>query len=274
MPDLQRQPSISLIPEPALLRTAALEPANLVGIAGFVAAAAITQSIFPLIAALVCEAAYLLIFARMPWYRRRAEARTRLASARKLLPGRNETIAGFTKKEREAVESLRWQMQRIQENYLKFTGAKVLPTNLISLEKRWEDFVDLLDVYRRRKQHLQSVAKEQLSDRLTELEREHGTTADEKIRRILETDIEITKKRLASFEALEQSVRQVESELESIENFFGYLNGEILSMSTPEKFSSLDFEHLSDSIALTKQMIDETSEVVGQLDALERRAQS
>ena len=28
------------------------------------------------------------------------------------------------------------------------TGAKDLPTNIRSLEQRWEDFVDLLDVYR------------------------------------------------------------------------------------------------------------------------------
>ena len=38
-------------------------------------------------------------------------------------------------------------------------------------------------------------------------------------------------------------------------------------MSTPEKSSLLDFEQLSDSIAMTKQMLDATSESVGALDA-------
>ncbi|NMS24630.1 hypothetical protein HKB34_28995 [Vibrio parahaemolyticus] len=41
-------------------------------------------------------------------------------------------------------------------------------------------------------------------------------------------------------------------------------------MSTPEKFSLLDFEQLSDSIAMTKQMLDATADEVGQLDAYNR----
>jgi len=43
-----------------------------------------------------------------------------------------------------------------------------------------------------------------------------------------------------------------------------------VTMSTPEKFSLLDFEQLSDSIAMTKQMLDATADEVGQLDAYNR----
>ncbi|MGB7068424.1 MAG: hypothetical protein WBD22_02935 [Pyrinomonadaceae bacterium] len=46
--------------------------------------------------------------------------------------------------------------------------------------------------------------------------------------------------------------------------------GEIVTMSTPEKFSLLDFEQLSDSIAMTKQMLDATADSVGQLDSYNR----
>ncbi|MGB7068428.1 MAG: hypothetical protein WBD22_02955 [Pyrinomonadaceae bacterium] len=41
-------------------------------------------------------------------------------------------------------------------------------------------------------------------------------------------------------------------------------------MSTPEKFSLRDFEQLSDSIAMTKQMLDATADSVGQLDSYNR----
>ena len=52
-------------------------------------------------------------------------------------------IKAFSPREREAVEYLRWQKDKIQENYHKFTGARELPSNLRSLDQRWEDFVDL-----------------------------------------------------------------------------------------------------------------------------------
>ena len=58
--------------------------------------------------------------------------------------------------------------------------------------------------------------------------------------------------------------------MQSIENFFSYLNDEIVTMSTPEKFSLLDFEQLSDSIAMTKQMLDATADEVGALDSYNR----
>ena len=41
-------------------------------------------------------------------------------------------------------------------------------------------------------------------------------------------------------------------------------------MSTPEKFSLPDFEQLSDSIAMTKQMLDQTADSVGALDQYNR----
>ena len=157
-----------------------------------------------------------------------------------------------------------------QENYHKFTGARELPSNLTTLNQRWEDFVDLLDVYRRRKQHLKSINRQAVHNQLAQAFRATETTGDEKTRRVQQTNVEILKRRLASFDELERSVKLVEGQLQSIENFFGYLNDEIVTMSTPEKFSLLDFEQLSDSIAMTKQMLDATSDSVGALDAYNR----
>ncbi|MEQ1765537.1 MAG: hypothetical protein ABL984_20580, partial [Pyrinomonadaceae bacterium] len=87
---------------------------------------------------------------------------------------------------------------------------------------------------------------------------------------IQQTNVEILKRRIASFDEIEQSVKLVEGQLQSIENFFSYLNDEIVTMSTPEKFSLLDFEQLSDSIAMTKQMLDATADEFGQLDSYNR----
>jgi hypothetical protein len=96
------------------------------------------------------------------------------------------------------------------------------------------------------------------------------SSTDEKTKRIQQTNVEILKRRVASFDEIERSVKLVEGQLQSIENFFSYLNDEIVTISTPEKFSLLDFEQLSDSIAMTKQMLDATADEVGALDMYNR----
>ena len=247
------------------------EPVNFWGLAGFAVAAAYTQSIIPLLIALIFEIAYFLIVPNLPAYRQLVNRREkeRLRALNKST--REKLIKSFTPREREAVEYLRWQKDKIQENYHKFTGSKDLPTNLTTLDQRWEDFVDLLDVYRRRKQHLKSINRQAVHNQLSQAFRAAESAEDEKTKRIQQTNVEILKRRLASFDELEKSVKLVEGQLQSIENFFGYLNDEIVTMSTPEKFSLLDFEQLSDSIAMTKQMLDATSDAMGALDSHNRQ---
>ena len=251
-------------------REAFKEPVNFWGLAGFAVAAAYTQSWIPLFVALICEVVYMFVVPMLPAYRQLVNDREKKRIIALNKSTREKLIKSFTPREREAVEYLRWQKDKIQENYVKFTGARELPTNLHSLEQRWEDFVDLLDVYRRRKQHLKSINRQAVHNQLSQAFRAAENSPDEKTRRIQQTNVEILKRRLASFDELERSVKLVEGQLQSIENFFGYLNDEIVTMSTPEKFSLLDFEQLSDSIAMTKQMLDATSDSVGALDSYNR----
>ena len=252
------------------VKEAVKEPANFWGLAGFAVAAAYTGSFIPLLVALICEAIYVVFLPMIPAYRQIVNTREKERVLALNKASRDKLIKSFTPREREAVEYLRWQKDKIQENYHKFTGAKQLPSNLTSLHQRWEDFVDLLDVYRRRKQHLKPINRQAVHNQLAQAFRAMESAPDEKTRRVQETNVEILKRRLASFDELEKSVKLVEGQLQSIENFFGYLNDEIVTMNTPEKFSLLDFEQLSDSIAMTKQMLDETSDAIGALDAHNR----
>ena len=254
------------------MKEAVKEPFNFWGLAGFAVAAAYTASVWPLLLALIAEIVYIMVLPNVPYYRqlvqRREKERLLLASK----TAREKLIKTFTPREREAVEYLRWLKEKIQDNYKKFTGAATLPSNLRTLDQRWEDFVDLLDVYRRRKQHLKSINRQAVHNQLSQAYRAaENAGADEKTKRIQQTNVEILKRRVASFDEIERSVKLVEGQLQSIENFFSYLNDEIVTMSTPEKFSLLDFEQLSDSIAMTKQMLDATADEVGALDAYNRQ---
>lgn len=246
------------------------EPYNFWGLAGFAIAAAYSGSVIPLLLAIIAEAIYVVVVPNLPSYRQMVVKRQNDRMKELHRATREKLIKSFTPREREAVEYLRWLKDKIQDNYKKFTGARSLPSNLHTLDQRWEDFVDLLDVYRRRKQHLKSINRQAVHNQLSQAYRAAENAGDDKTRRIQQTNVEILKRRIASFDEIERSVKLVEGQLQSIENFFSYLNDEIVTMSTPEKFSLLDFEQLSDSIAMTKQMLDATADEVGQLDAYNR----
>jgi len=248
------------------LKEALKEPVNFWGLAGFAVAAAYTQSIIPLGAALVAETMYLATIPATSIYRQLVDRRERARLLKARDQQRENLIKTFSPREREAVEYLRWLKNQVYSNYRKFTNTNEVPSNLKTLDQRWEDFVDLLDVYRRRKNHLKQINRQAIQNQLAQAEREAENAPDERTRRVQQANIEILKRRVAQFNELEKSVKLVEGQLQSIENFFGLVNDQVVTLPTPERVSSLDFEQLSDSIAMTKQMLEDTSDIMGALD--------
>ena len=252
------------------LKEAFKEPINFWGMAGFAVAAAYVQDVTPLVAALATEAAYLATIPATTVYRRLVDRREKQRLLKLREQQREAQIKLFDPREREAVEYLRWMKNQIYSNYKKFTGTKQIPHNIQSLDQRWEDFVDLLDVYRRRKHHLRSINRQLVQNQLVQAERAVATAKDDREKRIQQANVEILKRRVAAFNDIERSVKLVEGQLQSIENFFGLVNDQVVTLPTPERVSSLDFEQLSDSIAMTKQMLEETSDTFAALDTHNR----
>jgi hypothetical protein len=252
------------------LREAFKEPINFWGMAGFAVAAAYVQDVTPLVAALATETLYLATVPASSLYRRLVDRREKLRLLKLRDQQREAQIKLFDPREREAVEYLRWMKNQIYSNYKKFTGTKEIPHNIQSLDQRWEDFVDLLDVYRRRKHHLRSINRQAVQNQLVQAERAVDGARDDREKRIQRANVEILKRRVAAFNDIERSVKLVEGQLQSIENFFGLVNDQVVTLPTPERVSSLDFEQLSDSIAMTKQMLEETSDTFAALDTHNR----
>jgi len=246
------------------------EPINFWGMAGFAVAAAYVQDVTPLVAALASETLYLATVPASTVYRRLVDRREKQRLLKLRDQQREAQIKLFDPREREAVEYLRWMKNQIYSNYKKFTGTKQIPHNIQSLDQRWEDFVDLLDVYRRRKHHLRSINRQAVQNQLVQAERSVEGAKDDRERRIQQANVEILKRRIAAFNDIERSVKLVEGQLQSIENFFGLVNDQVVTLPTPERVSSLDFEQLSDSIAMTKQMLEETSDTFAALDSHNR----
>ena len=252
------------------LKEAFKEPINFWGMAGFAVAAAYVQDITPLVAALAAETLYLATVPASSLYRRLVDRREKQRLLKLREQQREALIKVFDPREREAVEYLRWMKNQIYSNYKKFTGAKQIPHNIESLDQRWEDFVDLLDVYRRRKHHLRSINRQAVQNQLVQAERSVEGARDDREKRIQQANVEILRRRVAAFNDIERSVKLVEGQLQSIENFFGLVNDQVVTLPTPERVSSLDFEQLSDSIAMTKQMLEETSDTFAALDSHNR----
>ncbi|HEY0764859.1 MAG TPA: hypothetical protein VGD61_20945 [Pyrinomonadaceae bacterium] len=252
------------------LKEAFKEPINFWGMAGFAVAAAYVQDVTPLVAALATETLYLATIPATSVYRRLVDRREKQRLLKLREQQREAQIKLFDPREREAVEYLRWMKNQIYSNYKKFTGTKQIPHNIQSLDQRWEDFVDLLDVYRRRKHHLRSINRQAVQNQLVQAERSVEAARDDREKRIQQANVEILKRRTAAFNDIERSVKLVEGQLQSIENFFGLVNDQVVTLPTPERVSSLDFEQLSDSIAMTKQMLEETSDTFAALDSHNR----
>lgn len=252
------------------LKEAFKEPVNFWGMAGFAVAAAYVQDVTPLVAALAAEGVYLITVPATSVYRRLVDRREKQRMLKLRDQQREAVVKGFDPREREAVEYLRWMKTQIYSNYKKFTGTKQIPANIQSLDQRWEDFVDLLDVYRRRKHHLRSINRQAVQNQLVQAERSVQNSKDDRERRIQQANVEILKRRISAFIDIERSVKLVEGQLQSIENFFGLVNDQVVTLPTPERVSSLDFEQLSDSIAMTKQMLEETSDTFAALDSHNR----
>lgn len=242
------------------------EPLNFWGMAGFAVAAAFFWDVTPLLLGLGTEGIYLAVVPASPFYRRYIERREKERMYKLRDAQREAVIKAFDPREREAVEYLRWMKNQIYSNYKKFTTSKQIPGNLQTLDQRWEDFVDLLDVYRRRKHHLRSINRQAVQNQLKQAEHAIQTSNDDRQKRIQLANAEILKRRVAAFNDLERSVRLVEAQLQSIENFFGLVNDQVVTLPTPERVSALHFEELSDSIAMTRQMLEETADTFGMLD--------
>jgi hypothetical protein len=216
------------------------------------------------------EALYLTTVPNLPSYRRIVDRRARQRELADRGRRREQLIKTFDPREREAVEYLRWMKNQIYQNYQKFTKLSEVPDQIQTLDLLWERYVDFLDTYRRRKNHMRSINRTTIQNQIQQVERSSASAPDDDTRRLYLTNLEFLQKRLQTYNDIERSMKRVEAQLQSIESFFGLVNDQVITMPTPENISSLDFDSLLSSIELTREILDETAPVLSQLDAAER----
>jgi hypothetical protein len=252
------------------IKEALVEPINIWTMVGFASTAAYMQSWIPLAAGVAAEAFYVATVPMHSAYRRLVDRRERHRQLKEANEQRERLVKGFDPREREAVEYLRWMKKQIHDDYRKFSGMDPNANpNFIKLESAWESFVDLLDMYRRRKNHLRSINRQAIENQLQQATRQLSS-ADEYTRGVLEKNLNILRLRLRTYDEIERSVRRVEAELQSIENFFGLVRDQVVTMTSPEGLAALDFESLLSSIEVTRQVLEETAPVLSAIDSYQR----
>jgi hypothetical protein len=259
------------------IKEALKEPINIGGLllagaaAAYSATTGLLEPTFVLAGALICEGLYLATVPASSFYRRIIDRRSRHLLEEHRRKQRIELIKTFDPREREAVEYLSWMKNQIVSNYKKFARLSEEPPQIHELEATWEAFVDLLDEYRRRKNHLRSINRQAVENQLRQAERT-ARYADEATRPLHDKNVLILQRRLQTFDDIERSVKRVEAQLQMIENFFGLVNDQVVTMPTPEHIMSLDFDSLLSSIEMTKEILQQTAPIMVQLDSLNREA--
>jgi vacuolar-type H+-ATPase subunit E/Vma4 len=265
------------------VKEAVKEPLNIWGMVGFVAASvfAATQggiiehlAWVPLAVGAAGEALYLATMPATTAYRRLVDRRARQKELVDRHRKRDELIRTFDPREREAVNYLSWMRKQVYDNYQKFTRGTLLPERIQTLDVFWESYVDMLDTYRRRKNHLRATNLTQIRNQIQQTERSIASAPDDTTRRLFEQNLEFLQKRLNNYTNMETSMKRVEAQLQSIESFFQLVNDEVMTMQSPEQITSLDFDSLLSSIELTKEILEETAPVMSQIDAADRMSQS
>jgi hypothetical protein len=259
------------------VKEALKEPLNIgaLVVAGAAAAYSATLGVieptFILAGALIAEGVYLATVPASSFYRRIVDYRSRHLLEQWRKRQRLELIKTFDPREREAVDYLSWMKGQIASNFKKFARLQEEPPQIRELETTWEAFVDLLDEYRRRKNHLRTINRQAVENQLRQAERA-VTMADEATRPLHEKNVSILRRRLQTFDDIERSVKRVEAQLQMIENFFGLVNDQVVTMPTPEHISALDFDSLLSSIEMTKEILQQTAPIMSQLDSMNREA--
>ena len=163
---------------------------------------------------------------------------------------------------------------QIYQNFQKFTKLTDLPEQIRTLDLFWERYVDFLDTYRRRKQHMRSINRQTIQNQINQAQRAIETAPDEDTARLYHQHLEFLQKRMKTYDDVERSMKRVEAQLQSIESYFGLVNDQVITMPTPDNISTLDFDSLLSSIELTREILDETAPVLSQWDAQDRASSS
>jgi hypothetical protein len=72
-----------------------------------------------------------------------------------------------------------------------------------------------------------------VQNQLIQAERSVQSAKRRRERRIQQANVEILKRACAAFNDIERSVKLVEGQLQSIENFFGLVNDQVVTLPTP-----------------------------------------
>lgn len=264
-----------MLEQVSYVRAALKEPLNLGGLllAGMATiASAVAGPVEPALllgVTAVVEGLYLVTVPNLVGYRRRVDRRANRLGDGHRRQQRLELIKGFDPREREAVEYLSWMKGQIASSYRRVARLSDDSLPMQELETAWEAYVDLLDEYRRRRNHLRLIDRQAIENQLRQAERSI-LTAEEATRVLHEKNVEILQRRLQTFGEIERSVKRIEAQLQMIENFFYLINDQVATMPMPENHLSMEFDSLLTSIEATREILQQTAPVVGQLDQLSR----
>jgi hypothetical protein len=254
----------------AWLRAAVFSPANLIGLAGAAGATLVTGQTLPLAVAGALEAFYLVVVGINPRFRRAARAQ---------LPGGasgeaevESLLAELAPSQREHYHRLRDLKEKIEANYRRLPGGRVLAASSESrVDALLTSFVRLLTTLNGYRRYLSVADRQALETELKELQADVSAESNTRLKEVKQKRVEILSKRLQRFTQAEESRAVVSHQLASIEDLLRLTHEQSIAIRDPEHISrqldalSVEVQATEDTVREMEQFMDFTEETAAPL---------
>jgi hypothetical protein len=237
------------------LKLAFLAPANVLGLTATAAGSAITHDPLPMFIACGVEGVYLAI-SQIPGMRRlfRAQAGARERKGAQVTEGLIEELSAS---QREHYFALRELRDKIEENYRKLPGGRVLAAgSQSSVDALLTSFLRLVATLNHYRKYLNSADRETVRREAAELEGELTGETNPRLREVKERRLEILRKRLSRFEQAAESREIISHQLAGIEDLLRLTHEQSIAIRDPEMMTR-QLDALSAEVASSEQTVRE-----------------
>lgn len=261
MPDNDKMPN--------LYYEAFKEQYNLIALFGIAGLSLVTGSWLPILAGAVGEAAYVLFFSESGFYKRLTNLRRAKQKAKQRRQQLDRTVTNLPQAYRSRCESLSSGREKIlQISRRPEVSVDMFSEEIAKLDYLYETFVGFADLVVHYRRYLHDISLDSINQDLQRIEEQLKNVKDTRTHGILQKNRDILAKRITRRDALIDTVKNLEAQMEVIENTFRLVNEQMMTIKEPSEISG-DLDDLINGVELTANLVKESSSYLEDLRKLQ-----
>jgi hypothetical protein len=254
---------------PNLYLAAFKEQYNLIALFGIAGVALVTGSWLPILAGAVGEAAYVLFFSESGFYKRLTNLRQGKAKAKQRRQQLDRTVTNLPQAYRSRCEGLSAGREIIlQLSRRPDIAIEMFSEEISKLNYLYETFVGFADLVVHYRRYLHDISLESINQDLQRIEEQLKNVKETRTSNILKKNLDILNKRKKRRDTLINTVKNLEAQMEVIENTFSLVNEQMMTIKEPSEISG-DLDDLINGVELTADLVKESSSYLDDLRKLQ-----